>query len=38
MAQVKKDYKEILKFYYNGVDIVDYNRVNKQFEPDVWGN
>ena len=37
MAQVKKDYKEILKFYYNGIDIVDYNRVNKQFEPDVWG-
>ncbi|WP_295155920.1 SpoIID/LytB domain-containing protein [uncultured Brachyspira sp.] len=38
MAQVKKDYKEILKFYYDGIDIVDYNRVNKQFEPDVWGN
>ena len=38
MAQVKKDYKDILKFYYNGVDIIDYNRVNKEFEPDVWGN
>lgn len=38
MAQVKKDYKDILKFYYMGIDIVDYNRVNKNFEPDIWGN
>lgn len=36
MAQVKKDYKEILKFYYKGINIVDYNNINKTLEPDIW--
>ena len=36
MAQVKKDYKEILKFYYKGIEIVDYNKVNIKLEPDIW--
>ena len=32
----KKDYKEILKFYYKGIEIVDYNKVNIKLEPDIW--
>ncbi len=36
MAQVQKDYEDILKFYYNGIDIVDYNLINKILEPDIW--
>ena len=36
MAQVQKDYKEILKFYYNGIDVVDYYISNKNLEPDIW--
>ena len=36
MAQVQKDYEEILKFYYNGIDVVDYYISNKNLEPDIW--
>ena len=36
MAYVKKDYKDILKFYYQGIDIVDYNRLSGDLEPDIW--
>ena len=35
MSQVKKDYKDILKFYYKGIDIVDYNNI-KSLAPDIW--
>lgn len=36
MAQVQKDYEEILKFYYNGIDIIDYNSINQTLNPDIW--
>lgn len=35
MSQVKKDYGDILKFYYKGIDIVDYNNI-KSLAPDIW--
>lgn len=35
MSQVKKDYEDILKFYYKGIDIVDYNNI-KSLAPDIW--
>ncbi len=36
MAQVKKDYKEILNFYYKGIDIQDYTTMDVELVPDVW--
>ena len=32
---LKKDYEDILKFYYKGIDIVDYNNI-KSLTPDIW--
>lgn len=31
----EKDYEDILKFYYKGIDIVDYNNI-KSLTPDIW--
>lgn len=36
MAQVHKNYEDILKFYYNGIDIIDYNFISETLEPDIW--
>lgn len=36
MAQVKKEYKDILNFYYDGISIVDYTTIKSNLEPDIW--
>jgi len=38
MAQVKKDYKFILPFYYEGIVIKDYTTMGDDIEADVWRN
>ena len=38
MAQVKKDYKFILPFYYKGVVIKDYTTMGDDIEADIWRN
>lgn len=36
MAQVKKDYKDILDFYYKGINIQDYTSIKTALSPDIW--
>lgn len=36
MAQVNKKYKDILKFYYKGVNIVDHTKIKKDLVADIW--